>query len=841
MRRPTLPIGIRVKAAAALLIFGLTTSLLVSWFIRDAVLSQFKRVERNLADADGESCRAFLDYRARILSAVARDYGFWSETHAFMSGQRPGYPDEHLKPTQLDSLNIDLFALLHDDGRPAAMLIRPLAEGGPPASPDEVVRALAAVTRLFSPGSSEGPSGLWSMPDGLMILSSARVLRSDRTGPSRGFIFIGRRVHGPMLDSLRGITRASPDFAPPTSLSLPQFFIDARSTHIGLRLTLPGLDHQPVADLLLKRPMEQYALAQRTMRGLTAATILLTLLGTVFLLLVLDQIVLSRISRLQLALTRISNGTPPESALRSFKSGDEIGTLAALTRQAFTRLRQGEDLVRASEAKFRAVVEQSPDGIFLADRDDGRFLEANPAFRRLLDLPQPLPPETSSLWSLPGETIPPLPMVRSAFASSGQAAFRLTTPAGTPLQFRLLSIQTGSSSLICGLVEDLAGQEQLKEHIGRAQVAETVGQLAGGVAHDFNNLLTVILSAVQVIAADTRLAAESRGAVEAIAHAARSASELTRKLLFYGRRGPIRPTPCSIPELLGGLKPMLARVIPAHISLHLVCPPDLPPALADGPAIEQAIINLVLNARDALPKGGRITLSAGLEGQRIFIRVEDNGEGMTPEIQRRIFEPFFTTKPPGKGSGLGLSSTQGILAQHGGEIRVQSAPGQGSRFDLLLPRAATSTPDRASSAPCGKNLTTSLSILLVEDDEAIRHILSLLLRRSGFEVLEAATGAEALDLTRHLSKPPDLLISDVVMPGPVSGFDLAARLSADFPGLRIILISAYHPDHLDPLRSVTTAPPRLRFLHKPFAPASLLDEIQAVFHDASTPSPPANL
>jgi signal transduction histidine kinase len=378
---------------------------------------------------------------------------------------------------------------------------------------------------------------------------------------------------------------------------------------------------------------------------------------------------------------------------------------------------------------------------------------------------------------------------------------------------------------------------QTEGQLRQAQKMEAMGQLAGGIAHDFNNLLTAILGFSQFLLEDSSLNGAQRADLEEIHKAGERAATLTRQLLAFSRQQVLEPRVVDLNETVGGVQRLLARVIGADIKLVTETEPHLARAKVDPGQIEQILMNLAVNARDAMPTGGRLTiqtanytLSAGSvtphaemgPGRYTQISMSDTGAGMSPEIKSRIFEPFFTTKEAGKGTGLGLSTVYGIVTQSGGQITVHSEPGRGTRFDIYLPSV-----DEVVDAPRTRPAETGKAagvetILLVDDERGIRELFRRTLESKGYRVLIAADGQEALVAAKACSGRVDLLITDVVMPR-MGGADLATELMKTHPSLRVLYISGY----LDHRASHVTATD-VEFLRKPFTPTDLLRKTRQI-------------
>lgn len=386
---------------------------------------------------------------------------------------------------------------------------------------------------------------------------------------------------------------------------------------------------------------------------------------------------------------------------------------------------------------------------------------------------------------------------------------------------------------------------RLQEQLVQAQKMEAVGQLAGGVAHDFNNLLTVIGGRSAFVLQRKGLDASIRRDVELISKAAERAGALTRQLLAFSRKQVLRPKPLDLNAIIGGLAPMLRRLIGEHIELVTVPGSGLGHVLADPGQLEQVIMNLVVNARDAMPEGGTVRIepeSRDLEdgalhaqgevppGQYVAMRVQDSGCGIDSTTLTRIFEPFFTTKDPGKGTGLGLSTVHGIVRQSGGYIGVDSTVGRGTTFTIYLPRAAApieSPDDETGSAPLAGGKET---ILLVEDDEQLRQLASEALKTWGYKVLDTGDPIEALAIAERRRGQIHLLLSDMVMPA-LRGPALAAHLLPLHPEMRVLYMSGY-ADEMIASRGAIEPPGD--FLPKPFTPEALARAVRYAL-DAASP------
>ena len=362
----------------------------------------------------------------------------------------------------------------------------------------------------------------------------------------------------------------------------------------------------------------------------------------------------------------------------------------------------------------------------------------------------------------------------------------------------------GNIASVGAILVDITEQKRAESHLAQSQRMELLGQLTGGIAHDFNNLLTAILLNADVLA--SALDDKLRPLAEAVRMAAERGADLTRRLLAFGRRQILEPRPTDVRELLAGMEPLMHRTLGAHIEIELLHAEDLWFATVDPSQLENAVLNLAVNARDAMPEGGRLTIeTANVEfddeqteafpgskaGQYVMIAVGDTGRGMSAEVGARAFEPFFTTKDVGKGTGLGLSMVYGFVSQSGGHVRIYSEIGLGTVVRLYLPRSMTA-PDVAEAAPAlpAELPTGKETILFVEDDPMVRQHTGKQIVGLGYAILMAENATEALALIDD-GYVPDLLFTDVVMPGGVNGRQLALKLRQRWPELRVLYTSGY--------------------------------------------------
>ncbi len=399
------------------------------------------------------------------------------------------------------------------------------------------------------------------------------------------------------------------------------------------------------------------------------------------------------------------------------------------------------------------------------------------------------------------------------------------------------------------LQAEIAERTQAEAALRQSQKMDAIGQLAGGVAHDFNNILTVIRGYTCMVLTDERLDGKTRELLQQVDAAAQRAASLTRQLLMFSRKQMLQPEYLDPTEVIGHVSKMLRRVLGEDVALEIQAEKNAGGVHADRAMLEQVLLNLAVNARDAMPKGGRLLLRTDLvmltetechgepkrrAGQFVCLTATDSGCGIAPEILPRIFEPFFTTKDVGKGTGLGLATVYGIVKHHAGWIEVDSLPGQGTSFKIYLPSAPKPDSKAAAQDPLVKAGGGTETMLLVEDELPLRNLLRKILQRYGYQVLAASSGVEALQVWQQHDGKIDLLLTDIVMPGGISGRELAQRLQTDHRDLKVIYSSGYSQE-LNNLQAMDSE--GLLFLAKPYSPDQLARVVRSCLDGTSPDSP----
>jgi two-component system, cell cycle sensor histidine kinase and response regulator CckA len=497
--------------------------------------------------------------------------------------------------------------------------------------------------------------------------------------------------------------------------------------------------------------------------------------------------------------------------------------------------------VRQSEDFYRALFEVNTAVKLLIDPRDGSVVDANGAAVQFYGWPLDVlrTMRISEINTLtPAELAAELESARSGGRRYFRFRHRLADGEIRHVEVHTGPVEIDGRGLLLSIIHDVTERDQLEEQLRQAQKLEAIGRLAGGIAHDFNNLLTIMLTSSQLIGRAASPGSPIKQHAEDLTHAARRAADLTRQLLAFSRRQVLQARSIQLNDVVERMESLLKRTLGASIAVRAELGPELPAVRADSSQIEQVVMNLALNARDAMPRGGRLTLRTGaalvgegttppLEaGRYVTLTVTDNGEGMDAATRERIFEPFFTTKPTGQGTGLGLATVYGIVVQSGGHVTVTSTPGQGTEFVIYLPESeeapqgvtiAAQVPLAARTAaggPVGRP-----SILIVDDVGEVRTALVEALYTAGFKVTEAVSADAALALPANCLADFDAIVSDVVMPGQ-SGIDFARILLQRRPSLPILLVSGDLRD-----QDASALPSSVRFLQKPFAGDRLVSEL----------------
>jgi PAS domain S-box-containing protein len=508
---------------------------------------------------------------------------------------------------------------------------------------------------------------------------------------------------------------------------------------------------------------------------------------------------------------------------------------------------RGQEL-RQSEERFAKAFVASPAAISLTTLEEGRYIDANQSYLELVGRTRNeligRTVDEIDLWVEPdGGPLVVAAMKRGASVRSIRIRLRRRDGELREVTSTIEHIELGGVPCLLAFSEDITERKRLEERLIQSQRLEAVGRLAGGVAHDFNNLLTVILGYSTMLLRRPPEGDALTQKVREIQRAGERAAALTHQLLAFSRRQVLVPRVLDLGAIVRDMESMLRRLLGDDIELTTAVDGDLDRVRADPGQIEQVVVNLAVNARDAMPEGGRLTIEArNLEmassvpverggipsGRYVTLCVRDTGSGMTDEVRRQVFEPFFTTKEMGKGTGLGLATVHGIVTQSGGHIALETTPGSGTIFRIYLPREEGPLPEGAgpgdAEAPRGTE-----TLLLVEDEDSLRRLTREILEDAGYLVLEAESGHRGLDVSRQHPGPIPLVITDVVMPG-LSGPKMAERLALERPEMRVLFASGYTDEALGPHGILV---PGIEFIQKPYRSEDLLARVRTILDEKS--------
>jgi PAS domain S-box-containing protein len=526
-------------------------------------------------------------------------------------------------------------------------------------------------------------------------------------------------------------------------------------------------------------------------------------------------------------------------------------TIYVVLGRHFRRLERTEDAARRADALARAILDHTSDAVFMKDVE-GRYRVANAAAARVIGLSRErilgrtddeLFPRELAARFVAGD--------RRVLEAEGPLVLEEEIPYPGEAPRTHMTVKTiyrderGRPSGVIGVSRDISEQKRAAEELRRreeqlrqAQRMEAVGKLAGGIAHDFNNMLTVIKSYGELLAGTLGAGDPRRADLDEIRKAADHAAALTRQLLAFSRQQVLHPAVLDTAGVVADMVRMLVPLLGERVRLRPLLPAEPMWARVDRAQLEQVLVNLAVNARDAMPDGGTLTIAVapaeraddpgGDEGW-VRLEISDTGVGMDEETRARAFEPFFTTKPLGRGTGLGLSTVYGIVMQSGGRIDIRSAPDAGTTFTILLPRAGGAERRDGAHEGVEAPLDGRATILVAEDEDAVRHIARRVLEKEGFHVLTASDGVEAVEVSEHADHI-DLLLTDVVMPR-MGGRELAERCVRSHPGCRVVFMTGYADD--EALLSDPPAPWLLDCVQKPFTPVELAARVRVALGRAA--------
>ncbi|MBI3567499.1 MAG: response regulator [Gemmatimonadetes bacterium] len=804
----------RVLTQFAIVVFAvLGVGLLLGKLAVDTVISQVEHEEINDSIARTRLALSRRERRARRqVESIAEN----ARTKELIAG--------HLTKARAESFALDFFEsplpldyefviMLSSAGDTVFTWRLPGSVPPPQASTYQAVVPLA--DRLGGLGAG------WMRENDLVYLLSAAAVRSGVAGDSitRGHVIVGRALTGATLDEMRRDLRLDVHLLPPNAPLPPNpqhSETIANGDSVRILIELPGIGRARAAVVEVHDTRTGLAdIAQGTLAG----ALLLLFFGTLAVVLVWRygrRLLLTPLHNIALEIVAM-NGRGELAPIHSPPPTSEWALFVTTFNDTVRSLRD-------TEQRYRALFDRSVDPFFLIDAESGVVIDANPA--------------AAAMTGVPREMLRGAPRPAAICATPSAGALRLVRPDGASQTWGVVEtpVQFAGREMRLVAYRDLTDREALAQ----SQKMQAIGSLAGGIAHDFNNLMGSVLAGVRVARDAAPADARALSALDTIEHAGRRAAELTRQLLGLSAQESVVRIPVEVGVCIGNIVRMCESTFDPRVRFDVHVPERLGAIDGDPGQFEQALLNLCINARDAMPSGGTLRVSAreadvdattalGLRdiqpGRYVVVSVADDGTGMSDEVKSRIFEPFFTTKGPGKGTGLGLAMVYGLLQNSGGTVTVDSAPGAGTRFDLYFPvsrnQAAPAAPAPVVTRVPAPADAVRPRVLLADDEPGLREMVRMLLESEGFDVDEAANGAEALAAIERDPSRVGVVLLDVQMP-VMDGVEAFARIRALAPGVPVVLGTGYVGDHeLSDIRALGADD----LLTKPYDIPHLLDRL----------------
>jgi PAS domain S-box-containing protein len=837
----------RALAVVGLAFLGLLAAVLV--LVSREVVDRFAAFERTATSRNAERALRALSATLGHLDLVAGDWAQWDDAYAFVNEVNPEFIDSNLKAETFDSLDASLIVFLGRDGRMVWGSGVDRERGTLAPLPDDLAEHLRPGSSLLAVSEADrSRAGVLVLRDGAVAVACRAILTSAAVGPIRGVFLLGRPLGGPEFAAI-GRTIDLPLEGRAVAQPLPPDFAAAlpRITG-GTPVTAQVLGPSRVAGYALVRdvygkaalilrteePRAVYRDGVTVARYLVGIVLVTVLLFAALIVVGLERTVLARLERLSSSLAEISRSGDPAGRV-AVEGGDELARLARDINLSLGAVEGADQALRESEERYRRLVEMSPDGIMI--HCDGTIVFANRRLAEMLGFRSAEELEGREVLGLVHEDSRDVVAahnrelsVRSDIAPQLEVKGLRRDGAAVEVEVTSILHSYGGRPAVQAVVRDISARKHLEAQVRHAQKLEAIGQLAGGLAHDFNNLLQAILGGLEVLRLRGAGPGRADNAVTELEAHVRRGAALARQLLLFSQREVTKIERLDLNAVIESACGLLRRVVRESIRIRTELAPAPLVVNADRGQLEQVIVNLAMNASDAMPEGGELRLRSGNAAPTVWFEVTDTGAGMTDDVQARIFEPFFTTKERGKGTGLGLAVVHGIVSHHGGEIGVHSEIGHGTTFRVALPRAphAARQPDLLPT-PGGRRVRVGDGerILVVEDEDGARESLLEMLRLLGYDAEGVASGEEAGLLPAEPGF--DILLTDVILPG-VHGVELATGLKERWPSLRVVVMSGYSED-----AAIEAGVDRgtMRYLQKPFGLASLAGEIEAALRDGA--------
>ncbi|HEV2206055.1 MAG TPA: CHASE4 domain-containing protein [Candidatus Acidoferrales bacterium] len=793
---------------------------------RMVLLRGYSTLESDFARQDIDRASSGLQNEIASLGRTNSDYSSWDETYRFLKGKNPQFPAEQFPSSELPQIKVNFVLIVDNAGRRVFSQAYDLLRNRPTHLPPGLAPYVTPSVLLPTHGKPwKGAAGIVMLDSGPYVVDARPVLTSKSEGPAMGTIIMGRALDQQALDTLASITHLTISLIPVHTLAEQTQYETTtgrliRPNHVDIQAEGPDslaayeevtdINGSPALILRVSVPRDIYRQAQTT---LLQFLLLLLAAGLTFgavTLYLLERTVLSRIAHLSQDVTEI--GASGDLSARADVSGrDELAFLGNAINGMLEDLQRAEMDRDHGRVRLAMIVEKMPAVLWTMDKDLRFTSSIGAGLERIGQRPnQTVGVTIEDYFRTDDPEFPPIAAHRRALAGEAISYEMDWEKCTFESYVQPLRDLDGEIMGVIGIALDITERKHLADQLRQSQKMQAVGQLAGGVAHDFNNLLMVVKGHAEILL--NRMAGNSplRNNVEQVDKAADRATALTRQLLAFSRMQVLQPRVLDLNEVVGGMTKMFSRVIGENIEMTFVPGAKLGRVKADPGQIEQVLLNLVVNARDAMPNGGRITIETTnvqldkeysakhhniQPGSWVMLTVSDTGSGMDARTQTRIFEPFFTTKEKGKGTGLGLATVYGVVKQSGGFIYVYSEVNQGTTFKIYLPKVVAEVHKDVAENPAGPPPHGSETVLFVEDEESVRELVTDYLKAVGYNVLVASNGAQALQMAAAHAGTIEILVTDVVMPR-ISGRELAAQIAAARPNVKVLYISGYTDDSI---------------------------------------------
>ena len=846
-----------------LLIIGITMIGLVGGLFalsRIVLMRGFARLEEDFAGRDISRASSALSNELNTLDQTTSEYATWDLTYDYAKRLRPTYVKTEFPAPTFQELKISFVVIFDTHGHKLFSRGFDLTKGGEMPVPAGLDDHLKPGSLLLSLQDTHGKvAGILDLPGGPALVDSRPILASDATGPIAGTMVMGRLLDAAEIQHLADLTlmpvdaqtlsstKLSPDFraaAAAIAKGSPHFIHPLDSQSLAAYQVLDDIYDRPAVIIRVLLPRTIY---EQGHTSLIQFLLLLIAAGFVFgaaTLYLLERFVISRIANLTENITQIG-ASGDLSARLDVPGHDELAFLGVAINGMLEDLEKSQIERHDGRARLAVILERMPAVLWTTDKELRYTSSMGAALDSLGVKSGGLTGKTLSEYFQSDD--PQHPSIAAHWrALAGEALTYELHWQKRVLESHVRPLRGPDGDIVgvIGVALDITDRKQLADQLRQSQKLQAVGELAGGVAHDFNNLLMVVKGHAEMLldrlprgSADRQNPALQN--VEQIQQAAERAAALTRQLLAFSRMQVLQPRVLDLNEVVAGMIQMVSRVIGANIELAFLPGGNLGRVKADPSQIEQVALNLVVNARDAMPDGGRLTIETSnvqLErdyatqhavvdpGPYVMLTVSDTGTGMDAATKARIFEPFFTTKAQGRGTGLGLATVYGVVKQSGGYVWVYSELGHGTTFKVYLPMVQAPAEKTAPEKIAQRHEPGTETILLVEDEQSVRELVREYLSARGYQVLDAADGQQALEIAAAHTGKIQLLITDVVMPR-LSGRELAARLAAARPDLKVLYISGYTDDSVFRHGVLQGG---MDFLQKPFNLKALAAKIREV-------------